>query len=816
VKRGEKLTDDRIEAIVAQEIASSQTYDSSELSTLRMEAIEYLDGVMTKWPSEKGRSSVVDMTTLDTMSWILPSLLRLFSASDRMAIAEPTAREHEAWAEQATTGINHTFWKENAGYLLLYAATFDSLLHGDGIVKHWWDDTPKTAVSFHSGLTDEAYADLLEPEDTGVDEDGKPKEEIEVLSHELCEYTLEPGDEGYVDPAPMLPPPGMMGVPGMPPMPPQPQMMPDQMQAEMPGMEPPEAMEGPPQKAMLHEAKIKRTTRFGRVRMQSVAPEDFIISADATTLRTARMIGDKGQYTRSALLEMGFDYEKVMGVSPTQDDDPTEVSRRDDATDHSSDQPLDNTAMEQVTLFNLYLKIDVDGDGIAETIQIFFTGYGNVGTLLEWQIWEDEPVYSNVPCYPVPHRWNANGIFKRTRDVQEIKTALVRGALDSIYGSINPQRVVRGRCLNPDELTNPSFGGAIMMEESGNVENLALEFTGEVALKGIEYFDQVMERRTGVSRTTMALDPEALQNTTATASQLSHDAAYSQIELIACNQAELGWKTVFEAILKLMVRHQRRKSTVRLTNKKWADIDPRHWDADMDITINTGLGSGSRDRDIAVLSSIQSNQVAVASILREAKMPGKALEMVPMIIDTVKKSGEAAGVRQIDDFFPEVSDQDLQGAAEEIQKANSAPPPEAQAEQAKLQAQQANDQAKLQMQQAEHGAQMQADATKFQMQTVTDRLKSKNDLEAKQQQMANDLVLQREKMMLDAQIKREQLAAEMELKREQMAAEIALKRELAQQQMQVDRENARTASAEQTTKPDGEVSNSVHFGGEPG
>jgi hypothetical protein len=677
----------------------------------------------------------------------------------------------------------------------------------------------RNPISFHSGLTDEAYQDLLEPEDTGVDEDGKPKETIEVLSHALCEYTLEPGDDGYVDPAPMLPPPGMAPE-GMPPEGMQPGMPPQgQMQAEMPPMEAgeqPEAMEGPPQKAMLHEVKIKRTTRFGRVRMQAIAPEAFLISSDATSLRTARMTGDWQPMTRSELLEMGFDYEKVMGLTPAHADDATETARREDATDHATDQPIDNKAMEQVILFNVYLKIDVDGDGIAETIQVFFTGHGNVGTLLEWSVWEDEPVYSNIPCYPVPHRWNANGIFKRTRDVQEIKTALVRGALDSIYGSINPQRVVRGLCLNPDELSNPSFGGAIMMEESGSVENLALEFTGEVALKGIEYFDQVMERRTGVSRTTMALDPEALQNTTATASQLSHDAAYSQIELIARNQAELGWKPVFEAVLKLMVRHQRRKSTVRLTNKKWVDIDPRHWDADMDVWINTGLGSGSRDRDIAVLSSIQSNQVAVAQILREAKLPGRALEMVPMIIDTVKKSGEAAGVRQIDDFFPEVTDEDLKAAGVEIQKANSQPDPQMQAEQAKLQAQQANDQAKLQMQQAQHDQQQQSEATKFQLQTVTDRLKSKNDLEAQQQKMANDLTLQREKMMLDAQIKREQLAAEMELKREQMAAEIALKRELAQEQMQVERANAKTASAEQTTKPDGEVSNTIHFGGEPG
>lgn len=817
-RRREKLTDERIEAIVAQEIASSQTYDSSELATKRQEAIEYYDGIMRKWPSEKGRSSVVDMTTLDTISWILPGLLRLFAASDRMAIAEPTAKEHEEWADQATTGINHTFWKECNGYGILYDATFDSLLHGDGIVKHWWDDTPTTKVSFHSGLDELAFEDLLEPEDSGVDEDGKPREIVEVLKDELVEYTLEPGDEGYVDPAQ---PQGM------------PQGAPPQMQAEMPGLmggAPEQAPQMPlqapgvedmgvqpqPQKAMLHDVKIKRTCRYGKVNMQVIAPEDFLISSDATSLLHARMVGNKQQKTRSELIEMGFDYDKVMGLTPTQDDDATEVARRDDGTDHSSDQPIDNRAMEQVTLFELYPKLDVDGDGMAETIQVFFTGYGNVGTLLEWAVWEDEPVYSNIPCYPVPHRWNANSVFDRSKDTQEVKTALVRGAIDSIYGSINPQRVVVGRCLNPDELSNPSFGGAIMMEEKGSVSNLALEFTGEVALKGIEYFDAQMERRTGVSRTTMALDPEALQNTTASANQLAHDSAYSQIELIARNQAELGWKPVFRNVLKLMVRHQRRKTTVRLTNKKWAKIDPRYWNADMDITINTGLGSGSRDRDIAVLSSIQSNQVAVASILREAQMPGRALEMVPMIIDTVKKSGEAAGVRSIDDFYPEVSPEDLQAAAVAIKQKQSQPSPEMQAEQAKLQAQMQMEQGKAQLQmqskQAELAAEAQAKQQEMQLNTVTERMKSQAqvtreaaqleaDMKTKEMDLQNSVLLEQQKQAFEAAEAEKERAFKLQI--EMMKLQAAQRAQEAKTQADAVAQDKKTAADGEARKADG-------------
>ena len=82
----------------------------------------------------------------------------------------------------------------------------------------------------------------------------------------------------------------------------------------------------------------------------------------------------------------------------------------------------------------------------------------------------------------------------------------------------------------------------------------------------------------------MALDPETLQNQTATANQNQHDAAYSQIELIARNMAELGWRRVFRQMLRLIVKHQDRSRVIRLRDR-WVEMDPRHWNANMDVTI---------------------------------------------------------------------------------------------------------------------------------------------------------------------------------------------------------------------------------------
>jgi hypothetical protein len=621
-----QLTDAQIRAIVAREIASSLAYDSSSLAKRRRRATEYMRGEMSEWPAEKNRSSVVSRETSDVISWILPGVIRLFAASGQMAICEPVEPGDEQWAKQATLGINHVFWKDNPGYCILYDVTYNSLLHGNGVVKHWWDKTPEEKISFHSGLTDEDLTALTTPEYEETDEDGDPEETIEVLAQTTKRTKVQGQDE-----------------------------------------------QGNPTEEViaLHDVKIKRTKKCGKARLIAVAPEDFLISSEAVTIPGARLKGHKERHTRSELIKMGFDRDKVMAIGRDPTDE-TDVERRDYDADLDE---ASQVATEEVYLYELYLKLDVDGDDIAETCRIYYGGLGTAGELLEWEVWEDEEVFTDISCDPVPHRYVGRSVFDKTEDIQEITTVLERQALDNIYGSNNPQRFATGRIHNPDELVNPSFGGTVFGDENATLTPLPLPFFADKAFEAISFFADRLERRTGVSKTTMALDPEALQNTSATASQLQHDAAYSQVELVARNQAEYsGWQAVFRNILKLLVRHQDKPRTIRLQGvpetapmeQKWATIDPRHWNADMDVTINTGLGTGSRDRDMVHLQGVKNDQVLLATAFREAGDIKKAVGMLPMMIETMKKSAEAAGIRSPEIFYPTYTQEEVDAAVQAL------------------------------------------------------------------------------------------------------------------------------------------------------
>jgi hypothetical protein len=706
----EKMDDERLKALLSQEIHSSQTYDDTELSQKRAKALEYYRGTMSDTPAMTGRSSVVSMDVADTIGWMLPGIIRVFTASDRMAIYEPEKPQDEKFAKQATDYVNYVFMKDNPGYRILWDATHDSLLLGNGVVKHWWDDKEECEYTEHSGLTEEQIAILQSDQDVEIvaQKEGEPQ------------IVMVPAPTG--------------------------QMM------EMP--------------LPTFDVKVKRVIRSGRLKVECIEPEDFLLDREATCIEHARFCAHRQDVTRSDLIEMGFDRELVENLPV---DRFSNLQQEKISRDEASSLFFNNVGDESmltVELFECYVKADVDGDGIAETVRAYYAGAGATGELLDWEVWDDDLPFSDIPCEPVPHRWDARSVADDTQDIQRVKTVLERGLLDNTYWNNNPMTAAEeGSVINPDVLRSPRFGATVYYKKGSlPPAPLPIPYVGDKLLLALQHFDQVREMRTGVSRSTMALDPEALQNQTATAANNQKDAAYSQVELIARNQAELGWRRVFRQILKLIVKHQDRPRTIRLRDT-WVEMDPRAWNANMDATINIGLGTGSRDRDMAMLNQILNVQMAMTDRLAQGGFAAQALEMVPKINMTAIKLAESAGIKNPDQFYLDIKPELLEQMKQE---AANRPDPEMQKEQVKAQTQ-------LQLGQQQAQLDAQADQRKAQIEAV----QMQADIEAQNQKTQAEMIQAQQKFEFDKQL----AIMEFEMQRELKMAELQIKRELAQQQM---------------------------------
>jgi Skp family chaperone for outer membrane proteins len=557
-----------------------------------------------------------------------------------------------------------------------------------GPIKFYWDDTPDTRIENYTGLDDDGLAAVLQEEG-----------DFEILEHEEQFDVTEDGETDRT-----------------------------------------------------HDIKINRTVRSGRIRIESIPPEEFLVDGDATCIEDARFLCHRTTRTRSQLIEEGYPIKKVEELPTYHDnwDSEEDLSRQDEFTTSRWNQSAQaDWSMEQIQVYECYVQVDRDGDGIAEWTRVIMAGGMSSDHIMDVEEWGDPIPFAMLIPARIPHRWQGRSIADQTMDIQQIKTVLLRSTLDNIYENNNRQRVVaENQIVNMDEVVNPQFGGIIRVRSGVDVNTAVRwddpKFIGPDTFNMLGYMDEMVEKRTGISRATMALDPQALQNQTATAAQLGQDSRYSKIELVARNFAEDrdGLKRLFSGLLNLVVTHQDRSEIIRLRDQ-FVEMDPRSWNSDMDVSVNIGLGAGSRDRDLAML-------VQILGIQRDAMEqfgPMNPFVTIEHIWNTLDKMIAAGGMKNTEQFFAPITQEDAAQYAQQMMQQQQQSDPKAEAAQAKAQADiqlaQMKAQAELQFKQQE----MQA------------------ELAFKRQEMEAKLDLEREMMMLKHEARMEELRVEAELKR---------------------------------------------------
>jgi uncharacterized protein YciI len=723
-KRG--MTDSELSAMVRGEIDDAAGYDESELALRRRKAMDYYDGRMPDVPSRKGRSSVTSHDLSDAIGWILPGLMRVFASGDRVADYEPTGPEDEEAARQASDYVNHVFMQEADGYRILHDACMEALKLGNGLGKAYWDEMPRYAIQDVRGLSDDAWLMLASADD------------VDVLQHSeetVIETVLDPQT-------------------GQP------------VQVE----------------TVIHNARIKRKETNGCLKVECLPPEEFLIQRHAKSLDDATFMAHRRDVTRADLIAQGYDREQVMSLGSDSDVESTDefLARWNNQTTgqkkHESTDPL----METVEIFECYIKTDYDGDDWPEWRKVVLAGSGGEKDILANDEWTDPVPFFDLCAMIVPHRWEGRSLLDELEDVQKVKTVLMRQTLDNIYLTNQPQRVVmENGVTNMDEVLNPSVGGVIIEKIPGAVRTEAIEFTAAQSFQMLSYLDEVSERRTGVSRTSMALDPDALQNQTAQGAMIAQSASYAKIELYARN-ISLGLRKLFRIMLRLLVAHQDKPRVIRLRNK-WVEMDPRAWNAEMDATVNVGLGSGSRDRDIAMLMQILQQQKEVMMTAG----PFNPIAGIDKVVNTARKMVEVAGIRNADAYFAEISAEEAKAWYQEnMGGGEDEPSPEEKKAMAQVETERMKAEAQLQLKQQEMAATLEFD-----------RQRASVELQNEQARMAAQMQADRERAIAELQLQRERAAAEIGLLREKAAVEMQLRREEMQIEAQLTAEANRLNAA---------------------
>ena len=469
----EKMDESTIEGVVRNAVQDAVDFIESEIADDRIKAQRYFDGEVDIG-EEDGRSKVVATKVRDTVRSIKPSLMRVFLSTDRSVEYTPQGPEDVAVAQQATQYMHWAFNELN-GYKLINDAFHDALIKKAGVLKVYWDKYTDAETYSYTNLTDEEFAVIVNDDD------------VEVIEHSQ-EMSVAIDQMG--------------------------------MEIELPE----------------HSVTISRKTEKGKLMVESVPPEEFMVDRNARSIDDFYVIAHRTEMRVSDVVNMGYDFDEVsnldgIGSSDTYSE-AEDFERR--GYQMEEEEQTEDISMRLVAITEAYMKMDIEGTGIAQLYK--FTLGGSNYKLLDYEPFGYVP-FAVFEVDPEPHAFFGRSIADLIMDDQDAATAMLRGVLDNVALTNNPRLGFVENQVNVDDLLNNEIGGLIRMKAPNAIQEVAVPFVAAQTLSAIQYMDETIETKTGVSKASMGLDPDALQNTTATAAQITKQAGAAQVEVMARNLA---------------------------------------------------------------------------------------------------------------------------------------------------------------------------------------------------------------------------------------------------------------------------------------
>ena len=571
-KPGQQMPEDELLSLIRQyemsslgsQVAAGTTisttvYPSNQtMTTLEIDRYNALNAYFARPLGNEieNRSQVVLPELRDTIEWIMPQLMRIFMGTASPCRFDPEGAQDEEQAKIETAAVNHIFMQENNGFIVLQDYFKDAMLMRNGYVKVYWKESTQTSVSRYTGLSEMQLSEVLKENDT---------DKVEILEHR--EY--------------------------------------QQMLPTMPG--------APPQPMSLFDLKVRRTSKRGHVCVDCIPPEEMRVTPRARGgMEDLAFSMHMTNRPRSDLISDGYEESVVATLSAGRPNwlDIDALARNQTVDQLSLDTPADR-AMQEIEVREVIMRVDFDGDGVAELRQLIVAG----DKILENEIIEETPFVSCV-TKRMPHRHTGISLYDEIMDLQIIKSTLWRQALDNLAIANNSRLAVDYNSVNLDDLLTSRPGGVVRGKGPPQGWIMPLEQPSNLVsqvLPALSYLDDQKSSRTGIGPGSMPVDPDELQNVTKGAHAQNLATAALKVEMMARLLAE-GVKPIFLKIRAILLRHQDKALEFQVAGK-WMNIDPQTWKPHRtNVQPNVGLGSGNRDEMRSNVMALGQAQQAIAQM----------------------------------------------------------------------------------------------------------------------------------------------------------------------------------------------------------
>jgi enamine deaminase RidA (YjgF/YER057c/UK114 family) len=505
----EKVTDEQLVNLIEAGVQNStgDWLNSSDLARERLKSTYEFAGVADQHLSPQGVSTIVDTSTTEVIEAYTAILSDLFLNNGRIARFVPydqTPGAHQA-AKEASAITNYCIFKKNKGWEILQTWMKSALLWKNAVIR--WDYVEDYDYKFeeYEEISQSRLDELLSQDNVEV------VGELQVSNR----YT------------------GMMT-----------DLQPQDNQVEL----------------VYENVRIRRTIDKSTVKLENIPPESFRISRDARTIEDAAFVGIQTDMTRSEIRKF---YPEWANTIDNWDDlgksgwaghsrYSEEIAARKHVTGQEywqGSNSYDMTELEanrEVVVTECWLRVDRDGDGIAELKHFII-----VGNHVLWEDDCDEIPLASISPIDIPFEFYGLSMADFARSSTLASTAILRGFVENTYLTNYAPKLADPNVVDFSALQNmkpkqivPTNGNPAAAVQSMPPETIS---TGTVPL--LQHMQLMKEQATGMSKVAQGLN-DTLYVSGNSEEKLAavQSASQKRIQHIARRFAETGFKRLIQGV----------------------------------------------------------------------------------------------------------------------------------------------------------------------------------------------------------------------------------------------------------------------------
>ena len=421
--------------------------------------------------------------------------------------------------------------------------------------------------------------------------------------------------------------------------------------------------------------RIRRKTDKSRVRIENIPPENFRITRDAKSIDDAALVGIQTEMTRSEIRkmwpevaegiedwdELGDDENWLGNARYSEDIAARKLVTGQEYWQGSVSQdlfPLE--ANRQITVSEVWLRVDRDGDGIAELKHFIISGNH---VLFEEDV-EEIPLASITPI-DIPFEFYGLSMADFTRSSTLASTAILRGFVENTYLTNYSPKLADPNVVDFSALQN--MKPKQIIPTNGNPAAAVAPLPPETISPGtvplMEHLQTIKEQATGMSKAAQGLNDELYVSGNSEAKLAAvQSASQKRIQHIARRFAETGMKRLCAGVYKCVKRNMAGNRMVSMYGL-FEEIDVNALPMEMECEIFLDLGENSNQNMIAKLGQLG------GQILPQLNEQGQGMVVkpeAPAVLAT--KLIEALGIDSNDYLEDYTTDEFKEKAAQAVEE----------------------------------------------------------------------------------------------------------------------------------------------------